>query len=165
VPAVRDVLLRQAYRASYRLVMLWRMAAQRRARGVKCLLTHTGEVLLVRHTYGPRRVWHVPGGGVRRGEEMIAAGAREMGEELGLHDLDWLEVGVLVIEMEHRPVIVGCLHCELAEREVRPDRAEIAEARWFSPALLPEPRGEEVAQLVALVADPRGGAAQALRSD
>jgi ADP-ribose pyrophosphatase YjhB (NUDIX family) len=155
VSALRDVLLRTAYRSGYWLLRASRLVVRRRARGVKCLLTSGNDVLLVRHTYGPRATWHVPGGGVRRGETMLAAGAREMGEELGLVDLDWQQVDIVDIVMEHRPVTLGCLHCDLAERpDIRRDRVEIAQASWFARDSLPTPRGREVAQLVRLLSRP-----------
>ena len=51
------------------------------ALGVKVLLVREGQVLLVRHTYLPG--WHLPGGGVKRHEELSAAARREATEEVG----------------------------------------------------------------------------------
>ena len=50
--------------------------------GVKCVVTHGDDVLLVRHTYG-HRAWDLPGGTVKRREVPLAAAQREMHEELG----------------------------------------------------------------------------------
>ncbi len=40
-------------------------------------------VLLLRHSYGSGK-WMAPGGGLRRGEDPLAAGLREFAEETGL---------------------------------------------------------------------------------
>jgi ADP-ribose pyrophosphatase YjhB (NUDIX family) len=60
----------------------WRFsrAATLGARGVAC--DEAGRVLLVKHTY--LRGWHLPGGGVERGESAAHAIAREMAEEGGV---------------------------------------------------------------------------------
>ena len=85
--SLRVVLLRRLYRVAWRGVQLRALVWRRRGDGVKCVLTHGGEVLLVRHTYGRRDTWYLPGGAVRRDEPPPRAGAREMEEELGLREL------------------------------------------------------------------------------
>jgi len=47
---------------------------------VKCLLTdESGRALFVRHHYGDRRVWEIPGGGAHRDEPLAETAAREEG--------------------------------------------------------------------------------------
>jgi ADP-ribose pyrophosphatase YjhB (NUDIX family) len=150
--AVRDLALRQIYRLGYRVLRVYALVVRRPARGVKCLLTHDGEVLLVRHTYGPRRIWHLPGGGVRRAESNVAAASREMNEELGLSGLSWHDLGTVDLHLDGRRVAIGCLRAEVADGVLQRDRAEIAEARWFDPRDLPSPLGHEVLRVLALPA-------------
>lgn len=62
--------------------------------GVSALVECGGKIVLVRHSYLPG--WHLPGGGVDRGEPPAAAVLREMHEEIGLtHSAPPRLVGVL----------------------------------------------------------------------
>lgn len=55
--------------------------------GVRGVATNeAGHVMLVKHTY--LRGWHLPGGGVERGETAPYAIAREMVEEAGIEPID-----------------------------------------------------------------------------
>jgi 8-oxo-dGTP pyrophosphatase MutT (NUDIX family) len=51
--------------------------------GVRVMMTQNNRVWLVRHTYVPG--WHMPGGGVKRGETLVDAARREAMEETGAH--------------------------------------------------------------------------------
>lgn len=51
--------------------------------GVRALVVDaSGRVCLVRHTY--KDGWHLPGGGVKTGEAIVDAVARELAEETGI---------------------------------------------------------------------------------
>jgi ADP-ribose pyrophosphatase YjhB (NUDIX family) len=107
--------------------------------GVRAIVIDAQDrVLLVRHTYVPG--WHLPGGGVERGETLLASLTRELAEE-----------GNILIEEE--PRLQGIFFNSAASprdhvavylvRRFRqtgprvPDR-EIVEARFFSRGALPE---------------------------
>jgi len=57
--------------------------------------TDRGDVVLVRNTYGDHQL-HLPGGALRRGETVRAAGSRELREETGLQ-VDRLLVTALLL--------------------------------------------------------------------
>ncbi|MDP9441452.1 MAG: NUDIX domain-containing protein [Actinomycetota bacterium] len=63
--------------------IVWRVFGPRTI-GVRGLVVdQQGNVLLVRHSYGPP-AWHLPGGGVKRREALVAALRRELGQECGI---------------------------------------------------------------------------------
>ncbi len=150
--ALRVRVLRLVYRVAWRGVQLRAQVWPRRGRGVKCLLTHEGKVLLVRHTYGRRDTWYIPGGAARRGEPMMRAAARELEEELGVRDLPLVDMASMDMHLERIAVHIVCVHAELPDPTlIRVDPVEIAQAQWFAMDALPLPRGSEVGQLVGML--------------
>jgi 8-oxo-dGTP pyrophosphatase MutT (NUDIX family) len=148
--SLRVAVLRRLYRIAWRGVQLRHLLIPGSARGVKCVLTHRERVLLVRHTYGQRATWYLPGGGVHRRESPLRAAEREMQEELGVTDLSWRELANWDMRLERISVNITALHAELADpARVRPDPVEIAEVRWFARTELPRLRGSEVELLIA----------------
>ncbi len=149
---LRVLALRRLYRLAWLALQLRSTVIPRRGRGVKCVLTHRGRVLLVRHTYGKRRTWYMPGGGVHRRESPLRAAEREMREELGLDGLNWRELTTREMRLDRMSVRLTCLHAELPDpASVRADPVEIAQVGWFAPHALPVPRGGEVALLLNLL--------------
>jgi 8-oxo-dGTP pyrophosphatase MutT (NUDIX family) len=150
--ALRVAALRRLYRVAWRGLQLRAAVWPRPGDGVKCALTHGGEVLLVRHTYGRRDTWYLPGGRVRRSEAPLAGAAREMEEELGLGDLRFEVVGVFETRLDRIAVRLTFVHAELARRpHVRVDPVEIGAAQWWGLDALPAPLGSEERALLAML--------------
>ena len=129
--SVRNIVLRATYRIGYRVMHAYWRVAQPEKRGVKCVLTRGPEVLLVRHTYGPGTRWELPGGGVKRNEEPLAAARREAREELGVELGEWRFLGDLFDRIDGKRDQLWCYTAELGDRPIVRDGAEIAETRWF----------------------------------
>jgi ADP-ribose pyrophosphatase YjhB (NUDIX family) len=95
----------------------------------------SGRVLLVRQRYTPG--WHLPGGGVERGEPPAKAIVRELGEEVGLqscgtpvlHGLYTRAVGLATN-------VVALYRVPGAQIAFRPN-AEIVEILWADPVAPP----------------------------
>jgi ADP-ribose pyrophosphatase YjhB (NUDIX family) len=99
-------------------------------RSVKCLLTSSGSVLLIRHTYGERARWRLPGGGIKAGEKPLAAIQRELREELGIETIA-PEAVATIYEKKHAGTTYHCFEAELDGSRLTPNARELAEARWF----------------------------------
>jgi 8-oxo-dGTP pyrophosphatase MutT (NUDIX family) len=140
--SVRDRVLAQVYRLGYQGMRVWWAVRRPRLRGVKCAVLHGGEVLLVRHTYGERHLWDVPGGRVNRDEEPLHAAIRELREETGLRFDTLTPLEPLLVPVHGRidtvHPFVGRLDA-LSPVELELDRSELAEAGWFPLSALPQP--------------------------
>jgi ADP-ribose pyrophosphatase YjhB (NUDIX family) len=106
--------------------------------GVRAVATDgEGRVLLVEHTY--LHGWHLPGGGVDRGETGEQAVARELREEAGIEPTDR---PVLLSAHSNERVFRGdhvLVYRIPAWREVgRPQGAEILNVGFFALDALPE---------------------------
>ena len=118
--------------------------------GVKCVVTHADDVLLVRHTYGNRN-WDLPGGTVRRRERPRDTARREMAEELGRRIEDWVGLGELYVNTNHHHDNLHLFHARIPDRQIDLDLTELAEAGWFPLETLPPDLGRYVRPIVARI--------------
>jgi 8-oxo-dGTP pyrophosphatase MutT (NUDIX family) len=128
---------RAALPVAHKVRHRWRRWRRVELHGVSVVIANdAGEVLLLRHSYGPDN-WALPGGGMGKDEEPVLAARREVREELAI-ELEQLEK---VSEM--REVVSGSPHTAyifgaVAVGEPTPDQREIIEARFFKPLDLPQ---------------------------
>lgn len=107
--------------------------------GVRVIATNAqGQVLLVRHGYTPG--WHLPGGGVDRGETMEEAACREVEEETGYRVegtmiLRGMSYNARQWKGDHVGVYVA--QAVAKQRDIKPG-FEIAEMGFFALDDLPE---------------------------
>jgi 8-oxo-dGTP pyrophosphatase MutT (NUDIX family) len=94
-----------------------------------------GRVILVRHSYQPG--WHLPGGGVERGEPPASAILRELREEIGLLKSDAPElVGIFTRRVGFVTNTIALYRVCNAEFEFKPNY-EIREIMRADPAAPP----------------------------
>jgi ADP-ribose pyrophosphatase YjhB (NUDIX family) len=130
---------------------VWWFVRRPHTRGVKCIVRDGGQVLFVRHTYGRRADWELPGGSLARREAPEAAVRREVREELGVELRDLREVGRVEVSGQHKRTLLHCFEGAVTGgAPVRLAEAEIAEARWAPLDAPPQPLGEHAATLLAL---------------
>ena len=101
------------------------------------VLDEASAVLLVRHTYAPG--WLLPGGGVERGETASAAALRELREEAGIVAEEEPALhGLFLNDRQFRGDHVACFVLRRFRRAAFSAGIEIAEARFFPVAALPD---------------------------
>jgi 8-oxo-dGTP pyrophosphatase MutT (NUDIX family) len=143
-------LLSHFYRVAFQLMRVYWFIVRPAKRGVKCVITRGDEVLLVRHTYGDRRAWELPGGALKRGELPLDAARREIHEELGLSIPDWIALGDFFAPNDHRKDTLYCFHAVVDDVSPVADRIEIAEARWFPSDEPPPKMGKWARRILAM---------------
>ena len=139
------LLYRVAHWARRQVWKMWQPTVS----GVRVLaFDDRAQVLLIRHSYGSSK-WMLPGGGLRKDENPVAAAVRELGEETGCILLDACEVRVLAEELHGARNMVYLVVGRL-EGVPRADRREIIEARLFPldnlPASMPDKLAEALPQ-------------------
>jgi 8-oxo-dGTP diphosphatase len=153
-------LVRIGYRVAYRLAKVWWLVLRPDVHGVKGILLDGDRVLLVRHTYGDRGRWDVPGGHARSSEPAAEAVRREMREELGV-DLAWEPVGSIKADTDHKAERVHCFVARRPADDLVIARGEIADAQWFHLQAPPPRLGDLSRRSLELLSSGTGPAASA----
>ena len=127
--------------------LLWAVG-RRPVRGCRVLVFDAEErVLLIRHSYGEGG-WMLPGGGIGRGEDAVAAGAREVLEETACRLAGVVELGQSAdssMAIRHEVHLVAGWTVDTP----RPDGREIVAAAFFAPEALPEDLSPRLAEALA----------------
>lgn len=134
--ALHRALLPLAFAVRHR----WRRWRRTPIAGCSVVITNlAGDVLLLKHSYGPD-VWGLPGGGLKPGEDPEEAARREVREELAIDLPRLVFIGTIDEELSGSPHTAH-LFTGMCDARPRPDLREILEARFFPSHSLPEPLG------------------------
>jgi ADP-ribose pyrophosphatase YjhB (NUDIX family) len=130
---------RRLFRVGYFALQCWWMVRRPHTSGVKVVLRRGDDVLLVRHTYGRRWEWDLPGGFINDGEVPQDAVLRELFEEVGLKAQRPVALGAILLRSSGRRDTVHCFAADADGDAVGMDldEGEIAQARWFAHDALP----------------------------
>jgi 8-oxo-dGTP pyrophosphatase MutT (NUDIX family) len=143
ISALPVPLRRLGYRVAHAgLRVYWRIVRPQ-TRGVKCVVREGDAAVFVRHAYGDRRQWELPGGGIKRGEDPRQSAAREAREELGVDLGDWRALGTVQSYGYGKRTTVMCFEAHAPDRALTVDAGEIEEAGWFPLADPPAPLGPD----------------------
>jgi 8-oxo-dGTP pyrophosphatase MutT (NUDIX family) len=148
--------MRVAYRVAYRVLQAWTFLRRPAVRGtmVAVLDASAERVLLVRHTYGDRRRWELPGGWMRAGEPPAVAARREVAEELGVDVVLDGPSGLLHGTWDFKSEALAWFAAPWPGGRGSYDPVEIAEVAWFSLDALPEHLGEVARRVLDTLAAP-----------
>ena len=142
-------LIHAAFQVAFRLRGVVRRITGRTQDGASIIAQDfEGQVLLIRHSYGPAG-WAIPGGGVKRGEEPEQAAARELREETGCTARSLRQVRVIHEQLSHAAHTEYVFECSVDDMP-EPDGREIVEARFFPLHSLPEPLLERTRSRLAM---------------
>jgi 8-oxo-dGTP pyrophosphatase MutT (NUDIX family) len=143
--------MRLGYRVAYRGLQAWTFVRRPQVRGTMIAVWDGSpgpsgalgarRVLLVRHTYGDRRRWELPGGWVQRGEDPAVAARREVLEEIGI-DVELRPREVLEGDWDFKHESLTWFEAEWPGGRGTYDPVEIAEVAWFALDALPDRLGE-----------------------
>ncbi len=96
-----------------------------------------GRVALVKHTYTPG--WHLPGGGVERGERIEESALRELHEETGANPCEPMRLIAVYANFASFPGDhVALFQTRVDEASTRAPDREIAEIVWTAPDQAPD---------------------------
>jgi len=141
-----------------RLLRRWivRLGAPSFTVGAACVIEHDGSILLVRLVY--RDGWGLPGGLIKRNEDVATCARREVDEEIGL-DVELFSEPAVVVDSRPQRIDVVFRARPVAGVDAASAHArsvEILEARWFPADQLPSLQHEAVSALIALASSALG---------
>jgi 8-oxo-dGTP diphosphatase len=105
------------------------------------ILNSKGDVLLVKHSYGPLN-WELPGGAAERDESPVETAVREVLEETGLHVGAERLTGVYYERQgPGREAVHFVFRCRILDEAVspQPDHVEVTACAYWPPDSLPRP--------------------------
>jgi ADP-ribose pyrophosphatase YjhB (NUDIX family) len=153
-----------AWRRVPRLLRRWivRFAAPSFTVGAACVIERDdASILLVRLVY--REGWGLPGGLIKRNEDVATCARREVAEEIGL-DVELVSAPAVVVDTPPQRIDVvyrARPAAGVAAGDAHAKSVEIREARWFPADALPVLQHEAVSALMALASSALGRDGQA----
>lgn len=147
-------LRRLGYRAAWWGLRAWWLLRRPQTDGVKVVLRDGERAVFVRHAYGDRQRWELPGGGLKRGETPAQAARREAREELGVDTGSWRELATVEIEGMGKRTRLHVFEAAWPGTPLEMQLVELEEVRWAPIAAPPRPLGTDVGRILALLERP-----------
>ena len=105
--------------------------------GAEVIVEDGKNILLVRHTYGHRKAWGLPGGHKKHAESFKETAERELKEEVGL-DIPLKKLGMVKLIEDYRHTNDAVFLGQHEQQTISMQEAEIKEYKWWPKDNLPE---------------------------
>jgi len=114
------------------LVKAYFMYLSPETRGVKIILTHKGEILFIKNSYGLK--YNLPGGNLGKNEDPKQGAIREVKEELGIDIKEPTFLGEVIplLEFEYRKNTISVFTVELPNKNISINNLEVLDFKWLS---------------------------------
>jgi ADP-ribose pyrophosphatase YjhB (NUDIX family) len=120
----------------YYLALVYWFLFRPHENGAGVIVEYKGKILLVRHTYGHREQWHIPGGHKKSNEKPETTAARELQEELGL-TLKLKLLGTAQAVEDYHYLSDTYFVGRYDQQQIMRDDVEIKEYEWWPKNELP----------------------------
>ena len=140
------------YKLLYRILRVYWFIFRPQVTGVRCLIEYRRQFLFIRQTYGNMK-WTLPGGLIKTNETPEQAAHREVREEVGLKLSQLRPLGVFTNTWEHAHDTIHCFWGASSGAEIRIDRDEVYEARWFPVDDLPAVQSRQLMRMLNLYSE------------
>jgi len=141
---------RYLYKIIYPIARFYWFLFRPQSQGVKCVIEHNGNVLMIRNAYTRINQWTFPGGGVKKNESPEDAIKREVAEETGINVLELNKLGQFFTTQEYKEDRVHCFYATTKDMETTKDHAEIQEIKWFPVNEIPNSIAPSVTKVLKL---------------
>ena len=122
--------------------------------GVKCLIECDDKYLFVIHSYGSRIYnWNLPGGGVKKNENLESAIKREVKEELGITLHKIIKIKEYTSNVEHKVDTVHCYYAKIEKLDFLLNTNELSKAEWFPKKMLPENISRSIKEILSVISN------------
>ncbi|MEL0250599.1 MAG: NUDIX domain-containing protein [Novosphingobium sp.] len=157
IPVLPAPLHRMLLRLAHASRLWWWRRTGKTVTGCSVIAANAaGAVLLVRHSYHARQSWLLPGGGLARGEAVIATAMRELLEETGCRLGDARHLGSVTLNRSGWTNVIEIV-CGITHDEPVADGREIVEARFFPADALPATASGPTRAMIARWTDAQNG--------
>jgi len=140
---------RYIYFLAWYLLLFYWYARRPHSNGTAIIIYEHNNILLIRHCYGHRELWGLPGGHKKNNEEFKDSAVRELYEETGLK-VNIKKLGEVNVIEDFRYSKEMIFFGSYNNSEIKIQKSEIIEYKWFPINEIPENMFKSTKEAIAL---------------